>query len=185
MSELTARLAARLVDGARRGELAAEQLDANTIAFADAFTSRPDATPLALDSIKKRLLNILRHFDILGVELRDNLRKDVLDIMRYLARQKRLYPTGVPKELWISDDTVAALRASIWDAIAHDASAMGVRSNQYLLSVHMQSASGIDSAAVGRRQARCQDLCQEVRQSPRLLLLQDRHCRQSQRLEGV
>lgn len=37
---------------------------------------------------------------------------------------------------WIADDTVAAVRAGVWTALAHDISAAGALLIQNLLSVH-------------------------------------------------
>ncbi|KAJ1035275.1 hypothetical protein NDA13_000695 [Ustilago tritici] len=48
-----------------------------------------------------------------------------------------LYPTGKLKKVWISDDTVAAIRAGIWNSVAHDISPAGARSVQNLLSLQL------------------------------------------------
>ncbi|SYW82415.1 uncharacterized protein UBRO2_04537 [Ustilago bromivora] len=48
-----------------------------------------------------------------------------------------LYPTGKLKKVWISDDTVAAVRAGIWNSVAHDISPAGARSVQNLLSLQL------------------------------------------------
>ncbi|ETS60645.1 hypothetical protein PaG_05281 [Moesziomyces aphidis] len=97
----------------------------------------PGATPLALGTIRSHLDHILRHFSILQVALRPDLRSDVLKIVKYLARQRGLYPTGQQKKRWIDDSTVAALEAAIWTVAAQLTPRKGPRSVASLLSIQL------------------------------------------------
>ena len=82
----------------------------------------PGITPLALGTLRNKISNILRHLSIAKIFPRPGLRRDVLKLCRYAARRMGLYPTGKLKKVWISDDTVAAVRAGIWNSVAHDIS---------------------------------------------------------------
>lgn len=86
-----------------------DALDADELEFVKGFKRPPSATPLALDTLKARMDNILRHFaSICKILLPFSLCKDVPRIIRHLARRKGMYPTGKQKE-WISGDIVAAV----------------------------------------------------------------------------
>ncbi|CDW97829.1 hypothetical protein [Sporisorium scitamineum] len=111
--------------------LAQESDDADDVEE-DEEASTLDAQELELP----RVQDIFRQFSLFNIYFRPNLLKEVMKIMRYLARQKHMYPTSSQKKLWISDDTVAAFRAGVWNIAAHDVSPKGARSIPNLLSVH-------------------------------------------------
>lgn len=113
-------------------------LTAEELRIANIIQPRPDTTPLSLNSIKKRLDSIIRHFAIRNLKFEDGFRESVLKIMNHLARHKRLYPTGQRKKRWITDDHIAALRGAVWSAAAHDVgSNCGAHSIVNLLSIHL------------------------------------------------
>ena len=64
------------------------------------------------------------------------LHKDILKIIQHLARHKNIYPTGAKKKLWLSDKTVAAIVAGVWNVAAHNLGATMARSVSNLLSIH-------------------------------------------------
>ncbi|KAJ1033555.1 hypothetical protein NDA13_001543 [Ustilago tritici] len=102
----------------------------------------PGFTPLALEMLKGKLYNILRHLAIANIIPRPGLSHDILKFSRYTARRRGLYPTGKLKKVWISDDTVAAVRAGVWNSFTHDISPAGARSVQNLLSLQLIIVSG-------------------------------------------
>lgn len=121
-----------LEEEANDAEEGEEELDAEEMRLVD---SSPAAPLLASQTIKHRLDNILRWLTVLKIDLRLHLRKDTFKIIRYLARRKHIYPTGVRKKQWVSTDTVAAMRAGVWTVAANDVSS-GARSVPSLLFLH-------------------------------------------------
>ncbi|KAF6767532.1 hypothetical protein PSEUBRA_005592 [Kalmanozyma brasiliensis GHG001] len=104
--------------------------------FVSSIERLPDATPLALDTIKQRLDNIIRHKKFPNVKLNEHVCRDVMRIIRDMARQLNMYPTGVLNKWSITEETVAALRAGVWIVAAPDVHQFGARSIQSLLSLH-------------------------------------------------
>ncbi len=93
------------------------------------------STPLAIGTIKCRFNDIVRHLMILGIKINEETRSNVVRIIEHLGREG-YYPTGQLKKFWITDDTVAALSAAVWNVLGTDVSSTGARSVANLLSLH-------------------------------------------------
>ena len=96
-------------------------LDADDLALANMFQPAPGARLLSVCTILQRFQNICRH---LGAIEQTKVDKEVVRsverIVKHLSYVKRFYPSGTLEKAWLSNSTVALLRAAMWNVLGHE-----------------------------------------------------------------